>query len=294
MEDGTKDEIQHLKDLRQQINLIKKDLNKLNREKESWFKKRSNTNKKITELIGGVKGSKDARNELTGKVKDLKKERDALNKEISEKVTLLKELKEKSGNVPFNSRDQKSPSQIKKEMEKLDYTLQTQPMSFKKEQQLMSQIKSLKKELLEMGDVNEDWKNVSQLQKEISRLRKLSNVAHKSIQDNASNSQEKHEEVIGVSKEIDELKVQEKEAYEKFKEYKQLFADKNSELKELLKQADELKELLESKNVEVEEDKRRVEALEVKKKAKIVNEKIKTGGKLTTEDLLIFQKSMNK
>ena len=294
MEDGTKDEIQHLKDLRQQINLIKKDLNKLNREKESWFKKRSNTNKKITELIGGVKGSKDARNELTGKVKDLKKERDALNKEISEKVTLLKELKEKSGNVPFNSRDQKSPSQIKREMEKLDYTLQTQPMSFKKEQQLMSQIKSLKKELLEMGDVNEDWKNVSQLQKEISRLRKLSNVAHKSIQDNASNSQEKHEEVIGVSKEIDELKVQEKEAYEKFKEYKQLFADKNSELKELLKQADELKELLESKNVEVEEDKRRVEALEVKKKAKIVNEKIKTGGKLTTEDLLIFQKSMNK
>lgn len=296
MEEGTKEEIQKLKDLRVQINSVKKELNKLNREKETWFKKRSTVNKKITELIGGVKGSKDERNELTGKVKDLKEERDTLNKEISEKVTKLKELKEKTGDAPVGrgSRDRKDPVQIKKQIEKIDYTIQTEPMSFKKEQQLMGQLKTLKKELAELSDVADEWKSVSQLQREISKLRKKSNVAHREIQKQATDSQSKHETVIETSKEIDGLKEEEKEAYDKFKEYKQLFTDKNNELKELLKEADELKEVLEAKNVEVEEDKKRVEAQEVKKKAKEVNEKIKTGGKLTTEDLLIFQKAMNK
>jgi len=291
MEEGTQVEIQRLKDLRIQINSVKKELNKLNREKESWFKKRSNINKQITEQINVVKASKEERNELTEKVKTLKVDRDVLNKEISEKVNLLKDLKEKSGPIKT---ERQSPAQLKKQIERLDYTIQTQPMSFKKEQQLMSQLKTLKKELAELDGMSDEHKSLSQLQRDVSKLRKKSNQIHREVQEIAKTSQEKHESIITLSKKIDELKEEEKLAYEKFKEFKELFTSKNNELKELLKQADELKHVLEEKNIEIEEDKKKVELQEVKKKAKEVNEKIKTGGKLTTEDLLVFQKAMNK
>ena len=77
MDEGQiKENVSRLEQLRSEINNLKKDLNKLNREKESWFSKRTHYNKKILSLIGGVKGSKDERNERTESVQELKNERD--------------------------------------------------------------------------------------------------------------------------------------------------------------------------------------------------------------------------
>ena len=60
----------------------------------------------------------------------------------------------------------------------------------------------------------------------------------------------------------------------------------------LAKRSNGKKGVLEEQNIQIEEDKRRVEQKELKEKAKEVNEKVKKGKKLTTEDLLIFQKSL--
>ena len=290
-----KEQVQRLKDLRVQIGALKKELNKLNREKESWYSKRSEVNKKITELIGGVKGSKDERNELSGKVKELKAHRDDLNKEITEKSAKLNALKEvydsKGGS---KTAKEENPVAIKKELERLDYVLQTQPMSFDKEQKMMKEIKSLRKKLNEMSSVMGEWEEISTLTRDINKLRRKSNSAHRQIQKKAANSQVKHEVVIGKSKEIDALKEEEQQYFEKFKEFKELFTIKNTKLKELLKETDELRAILEEQDIQVDEDRKRQDQIALKEKAKEVNEKVKTGKKLTTEDLLIFQKSLGK
>lgn len=290
-----KEQVQRLKDLRVQVSTLKKELNKLNREKESWYSKRSDVNKKITDLIGGVKGSKDERNELSGKVKELKEQRDELNKEINEKAAELKSLKENyDSKVGAKTSKEDNPALIKKQLERLDYVMQTQPMSFDKEQKMMKEIKSLRKKLDEMSAVLGDWEKISVLTKEVNKLRRKSNSAHRQIQRKAANSQTKHEAVIERSKEIDALKEEEQQYFEKFKEYKDLFTEKNNKLKELLKESDELRAVLQEADVKVDEDKKRQEQINLKEKAKEVNEKVKTGKKLTTEDLLIFQKSLGK
>ncbi|MBN1175519.1 hypothetical protein JXA48_02665 [Candidatus Woesearchaeota archaeon] len=291
-----KEQVQRLKDLRVQVSALKKELNKLNREKESWYSKRSEVNKKITDLIGGVKGSKDERNELSGKVKELKEQRDELNKEINEKAAELKALKDNYDSKVGSSKTSKedNPALIKKQLERLDYVMQTQPMSFDKEQKMMKEIKSLRKKLDEMSSVVGDWEKISVLTKEVNKLRRKSNTAHRQIQRKAANSQTKHENVIEQSKEIDALKEEEQGYFEKFKEYKDLFTEKNNKLKELLKETDELRGVLQEADVKIDEDKKRQEQINLKEKAKEVNEKVKTGKKLTTEDLLIFQKSLGK
>lgn len=290
-DENIQQQVQQLKDVRNQIATLKKELNKLNREKESWFKKRSGFNKQIGELIGDVKGSKQERDEITSSVQERKTERDTLNKEIAEKVTELKTLKEKVGDQPRPREKRLSPGVIKKQIEKIDYVMQTEPMSFKKEQEFMGQMKQLKKQLAEVDGEGDEWRQISKLQRDISKLRKKSNAAHKYVQSNAAESQEKHESVIDTSKEIDDLKENEREAYDKFKEFKDKFQEKNAELKELLKEADGLRTILEDKNIQVEEDRKHIAAKQAKEKAKEVNDKIKTGKKLTTEDLLVFQKA---
>ena len=81
-------------------------------------------------------------------------------------------------------------------------------------------------------------------------------------------------------------------AFEKFKEFKEQFVAKNEELKVLLKQVDGIKGVLEENNVVVEEEQRKVAAKVAKERVKEVDAKVKSGGKLTTEDLLVFQRNM--
>jgi phosphoserine phosphatase len=109
------------------------------------------------------------------------------------------------------------------------------------------------------------------------------------VQNDAKKSQEKHEALIAASKEIEDLKKEEEEAFKNFIDYKKKFNETNDQLKSMLR---ELKELSEKAGAEKEEyreksDKKKKESLEQKKLS--VEEKIKKGMKLTTEDLIAFQ-----
>ena len=75
----------------------------------------------------------------------------------------------------------------------------------------------------------------------------------------------------------------------KFTEFKVKFNDVNKELKQRLAELGRIKGELDKNRVEdKQEKKKRVESM-LKSKEEMVQDKIKNGGKLTTEDLLIFQ-----
>lgn len=282
---------QRMKELRTQSGSIKKELNALNKEKESWFSKRSELNKKISKLISTVKDSKEERNEITSQVQELKDKRDKLNKQISDKRGELKELYKGYDAVVKKLNIKGDPSSIKKRIEQIDYVMQTQPMSFEKEQKMMKELKDLKNQEKELGTVAEDWNKISELSKEISQFVKKSNKIHRDVKRIASSSQNKHKDVLSSSEEIDVLKEEENKAFEKFKEYKEKFKEKNKELKEVEKEMDNIREQFKKHNIEVEEDKKREQQREIKSRAAEVSEKIKGGKKLTTEDLLVYQKA---
>ena len=72
--------------LRNEIISINKDLNRKNDEKESWFRKKDSSSKEIRQKINFIKESKQKRDILTKKVKELKEKRDSINKEINKKI----------------------------------------------------------------------------------------------------------------------------------------------------------------------------------------------------------------
>ncbi|MBL7055882.1 hypothetical protein ISS07_03150 [Candidatus Woesearchaeota archaeon] len=274
--------------LKNQVNSLRKDLNNINRQKEEWFSKKSETSKNIREKIGGIKKNKSERDTLTGKVKDMKQTRSSLSKKASKKLSefqkLIQEKKEKSSKLDITD-----PSKIISDIKRIEFKLETEPMSFDAEKKLSKTIKDLKRSLEGASDILKVNEAITGLNKLVKSSKKDTDNVHKEIQGTAKESQKIHEAIIVESKLINNLKKEEKEALKKSFDLKKKFNSINSEIKEKLASMTKLKEHINKFQLEDQERKKLKETEFIQKKEQEFEAKIRSGKKLTTEDLLIFQ-----
>ena len=154
----------------------------------------------------------------------------------------------------------------------------------------MKKLRDLKNKFREAKGISTVFEKMSGLSRSIDSLKKEAEEVHRRIQNRARESQIKHEEILALSKEIDDMKVKEEEAFQKFVQFKKQFNEINEQLKQKLREMSEIKEELDKHNLETKEEKRKKEEKFLKDKEDYVENKIKRGEKLTTEDFLIFQK----
>ena len=270
---------------------LKAQLNQINDQKENSFSKKDEISKHIAKLISEAKNSKTKRNELTKQVRESKSKREEYNKQISDRIMKIKELEKEKNEILRKHNIKEDPSSIKRLIDKLEYGIETEVMSFQKEQKVMKQIKELRKKYNEAKNISGVWETISKLSNEMNDLRKNANDFHHKVQVSATQSQEKHEQVLEASKEIDELRQKEEDAYKKFFELKKQFVDVNNKLKAKLLEMNEINSELSKNKLEVQKQVKAKQEKTIEEKKKTVQEKMKKGGKLTTEDLLIFQRS---
>ncbi|MBS3114776.1 hypothetical protein J4448_06780 [Candidatus Woesearchaeota archaeon] len=275
---------------RVEVSKLRNALNELDREKEQWFGKKDEISKKIKESIQKIKEGKTKRDYFTQEVKELKPKRNSINKEITAKLKEFDNLKKEKISLAKSLDIKETPSKIKQHIEKLEFKIETEAISFEKEKELMKKIKGLKKLYGESSIIEEVNKKMRNISDEIKKMRKEANESHKSIQEKARQSQIMHEEILKISAEIDKIKVDEEYAFRKFSEFKKKFNGVNEQLKEKLKEMNHVKEQLDKISTEKKEKIRLEQELFLKSKEDAVNEKIKRREKLTTEDLLVFQK----
>ena len=286
---SAKDLVEELNRHRVEVSKFRNALNELDREKELWFKKKEELSKNIRESIQKIKGDKAKRDAFTQEIKELKPKRDGANKDISVKLKEFDGLKKEKLLIVKSLNIKESPSRLKQNIEKLEFKIETEPMSFEKEQAVMKKIKELKglhDDALIIAEVDKKVQNISEI---IKKMRKEANEAHKLIQEKAKQSQALHEEMLKLSAEIDKIKIDEEDAFKKFSELKKSFNATNSHLKEKLRVMNDVKGALDKISSDKKEKKRQEVESFLKSKEDAVNEKIRKGQKLTTEDLLVFQ-----
>ena len=285
------------------VKALKEQLAALHLKKEEAFQKKEAISTKIKTLLGSVKTSKSARDSLTSTVHEEKRKRRELNAQIRKKIEAIKELNKnlpKKEEVPasrgsYDPRDRRgkkdSPGFLKKKIEELETAIETGAISFTKEKQYMKEIKVMKKELEGLKETSQIWKDRRALSKEIDALKKEANALHKGIRQRADTSQEKHEALVSVSKNLDTLRKQEKEAYESFLVLKKEYLALNGELKSILGDVQIAQHKVKAKK-EAKQKKRDEQMKKDLEERKLeVTEKLKKGAgvKLTMEDLLAFQ-----
>jgi uncharacterized coiled-coil DUF342 family protein len=279
--DETKKTIQQLRD----------SLNLVDPQKEEWFRKKDEFGKQIRSLISKARQDKEQRNSFTTAVRKAKEERQKVVKLLREKSEYLKQLQDEKKKVIDKLNLKRDPAFIKREIERMEYQLETNVMSFEKEQKFMKAIKDLQKQYHEAESVSKVWEQLRLVVREIRQLKRDAEENHRKVQEAAKESQVYHERILESAKQIDELQVQEEEAHKKFLELKEQFNDVNTKLKEQLVLLNEINQKL---NIYREENKKikqqRVETI-LRSKEESVHEKIKRGEKLTTEDLLVLQRT---
>ncbi len=272
-----------------EISRLREELNNLNEQKEAWFRKKSEVGKKIADLIRQSKSSKSKRNEFTQQVKNLKTERNQFSDKIKAKISELKGMKAERDALISKLKSKENPRELKSEIKKLEYKMETEVMSFDKERQLMKKIKELKKRYEGFAEIMKVDEKARKLSREIDDEKRKELELHRKVQNIAKESQAKHEEMVGSSSVIEQLRTEEKEHEVKFLEARKAFSEKNEELKQKLFALKDIGGKVGEHIGEEREERRKKQRGDIDSRKSAVKEKMKKGGKLTTEDILLMQ-----
>lgn len=259
---------------KEEFEQLRNEVKDIGSRKEWLFEVRSIVSKEIKALFDMLKDLKESRDDLTNKVKVLKDDREKINADIKDAIAKIKGSTKVDTDVKHVS-----VGKLKKDLEKLQYYLETNPLSPDEEKKMMKVIKEKEKTLSKARDVKESKSENTELSKEINDLKDKSNEIHDEVQTHAKDSQVKHEEMIAISKEIKFLKSREKEIHQLFSEIKDAYKNKRRVLMQNRKFYSSPRKKT-GKSVSQKDILKKVE--------ENIEDKIKKGQKITTEDLLNF------
>lgn len=272
------------RELREEINALKKSLNELNVQKEEWFTEKESLKKEVINLISQIKKIKFTKDKDNKEILELKKTRDDYNSKVKELIAQYKELNNKKEKILKDKKIRFDPSKLSKQIEQLEYKIEHEAVSFESEKKMMNQIRLLKKQMDDAGDVQQVFKDLKLLSVKIKEAKEKAEEAHKKIVGQRKQDKTSYDDFMKLTKQINELKKKQEDAFNRFIESKNKFSEINQQLKDKLKDA---------KDVRMEKDvkHRKEETKILEEKTKEVEEKLKKKKKLTTEDLIVFQNS---
>lgn len=269
-------------DLKSGISNLQNQLNELDKKKEEFFSKKDLLKKEILNKIKLLKENFKLEDISSVNMKKEKEKRDSCRSKVRELISKLREISRKKKNLCEKYKI-RSISSIDSQIEKLEMDIETKALSFKNEHKLMDKIKLLKKIKKEFSSLGN-----GEINKEIDEYNKKADEYHEKVKQFLE-GKKKYKEFIVSSREINEMKKNEKGAYKSFLELKKEFGKINNRLKKnLLKLMEingKLKSASEIKKRKIKQEQSRI----IGKKSRDVEEKIRKGRKLTEEDLIDFQ-----
>jgi uncharacterized coiled-coil DUF342 family protein len=222
MELGTSSDIEKL---RHQIALLGRELEAFNNSKESLYKEKSNFDNLLSTTIAEANELKAKKKTTDDEIKKKKQLRTDLNKELK---AYSAKLKSQKATGP-KARGRLSPEMVKRQIEAMQYAIETEGLSFEKEILYMDRIKRLKAEIVALGPIEAE-------SKELAAKKTQADTAHVEIQKLATESTKSFELLTSKAKTIIEAKAARTNVQTKLRDLKSQIELKNQELAEALGQ----------------------------------------------------------
>lgn len=276
--------------LKSEVKDLKVKLNALDRKKEDLFKEKRKIGSDIYSRMRNAQDNKHKRDSLTGVVKNTKLTKEEMESRVNALDAEITKLKEEKKKI-LEKLGVSDPMMLKRNIKALEFKIETEGLSFEKEKELMKVLSKMKKQYESSKSINDLNRKLDDKFREIRDLRAQLDMTKKIVQVSAKESQKHHVELIESSREIDELKKKEAEFEEKIGTIKSEMHGITEKLDKRNAKMDELRKVLHENNVQLKEDVDKANQEILKHKDEEVKEKLKTGKKLTTEDLLILQRT---
>jgi uncharacterized coiled-coil DUF342 family protein len=275
---------QRIGELNKELAALKEERDKLNLEAQKWAEKRDSIHEQIKRLRTEVAGLKEKRDALNEKVRELKSLREQAKEKRKQKHTQILKLKEELGSLEKRKPPQ-SMRDIQREIENLEWKIQTTPLTVKEEELLIDQVRRLETQLSVHKQIKKSKEKLLELRTEEKALETEAKTYHEKLSELAEQSQESHEQMLEILNRVRALKVEADSAHQKYVEIKHQARKLHQKCAELLDQIKAFKQEL-RKAEEKEQAKRQRELRKELEKRAL--EKLKHGEKLTWEEFKIL------
>jgi len=277
--------------LKSETSKLKHEIHSLNSRKKNLYARLDKLRAEFRPLIEKVKGLRAKRDEHTASVKELKTKRQSASSVAKNAIVDLEKFREEKERKSKALGVRKSASSIAEEIRKLEFKIETEALPFEHEKKLSKLVKEKKAEL---EKANQLTGIVTQLKSSFDKLhasKSDSDKAHQELQLHASVSQKLHEDMLSHAKKADEIKAEMKPLEKEKADIATRYSELKSELEKKLSELDSLNGELDKIKAEQEKERELEEERIIAEKEKELTEKIKSGKKLTRDDLIMLQKS---
>lgn len=264
----------------------KKLRDELNDKTKEWAERRDGLNAQVRKLIDEANLRRESRDKLNSEVKEAKAKRDEWNRkfsELSDKAMLLRREKMPKSGLSIRK--------YKAELRALEKKHMTSVLSADKEKALMKEMSLLDSKIKEMEREIEQFAEVKQAEKEAREAKDNAENFHKQVSELAEKAQSEHDSMLKLYEEADKLRKEADDAQDKFIEAKLAADEQHRDHIEHIRQVHDFDKIISGirdRGRKAREDK---EDTSVKRQAEEIFERFKSGEKLSTEDIMILQKS---
>jgi len=262
----------------------KRQRDELNDKTREWAEKRDELNAKVRKLIDEANQRRETRDKLNSEVRAAKAQRDEWNRkynELADKAIMLKREKmPKSG---------ASIRKFKAELKALEKKHMTSVMSAEKEKALMKEMSQMDAKIKGMEQEMEQFSDVKDAEQEARDAKDKAEGFHRQVAELAEKAQAEHDGMLKLYDEADAVRREADGAQEKFIETKLAADEEHREHIEHIRQVHDFDKIIsgmrdKGKRVRPDEE-------SDKREAEQIFEKFRAGEKLSTEDIMVLQKS---
>jgi uncharacterized coiled-coil DUF342 family protein len=257
-----------------------------NQVSKKWADKRDELNAKVRGLVKGAAKFKEQRDEFNKQVKDEKVKRDEGNRRVallSADVNKLKyEMSKKHG---FNF------ERMKRELRALEKRQETTVLNRNEEREIVESISKLTSEMRTQEAKLESDPTIKTKLEELVKIKDETEAHHKKVSEFADLAQKGHDEMAKLYDEADKLRAEADKAQDEFIKAKMLADDEHRKHVELIHQVRDYDKIVFAMKEKQKYAKAGKDESDAKQLAEEIFKKFKSGETLSTEDILILQKS---
>ncbi|MHC1610783.1 MAG: coiled-coil protein [Candidatus Methanospirareceae archaeon] len=258
----------------------------LNSEASKWSELRDELNARIKEAVEKAKRFKQQREEYEKLIASKKTKRGELNRKASAYYSMVEKQRRHN-----DLRSIQALERLRERIAKLELRQQVEVLNKDKERRLVARIGELRREFDRMEKELEKDKKLKELLKKAQKYRRESDKYHEEVINLVKLSRECHDKMVECFKEADRIREKADEAHRLFLEAQKEADEAHRRYIQYLRDMKDFDRVIGGLKRKIREDGRFRERMEARKKAKGIYDKFREGGKISTEDLLLIQRS---
>ncbi len=257
----------------------------MNVEAKKFSVVRDNLNEKVRDLMKEMTVHRRNRDRLNDEVRSVKEIREEQNREVGKFEKTLAALKrDKMVNKGFPL------PRLKSDLRALEFNQMTLVLSTEKEKALVEKIEDLQKKIKGREEVMEKDKELRDLMGKLGSKRDEAEKAHSNVTELADEAQREHEAMESCFSQIVELRSRADKAHKSFLESRKKADELHEEYISLVKEIHEIKDKVSELRIKQRALAQKRAKKRAEESANEVLAKLKSGEKLSTNDLLTLQR----